>query len=109
MGIKKALAISRKGFFVFYLAPRPGLEPGTYGLTDGARKALETLMEYRILPKYVQYFLRVEKNPPQYPCGLQLGDYWILDSATRRKKGPCGPFTSLSPPRWPWLFHAIVA
>jgi len=32
---KKAPAISRKGLFrLDFLAPRPGLEPGTYGLTE---------------------------------------------------------------------------
>jgi hypothetical protein len=41
--MKKAPAISRKGFFVFYLAPRPGLEPGTYGLTDALESQSTTI------------------------------------------------------------------
>ena len=62
------------------LAPRPGLEPGTYGLTGDRTIRPGGRIAAHFRPGTVQYFWRVAANLAIYRCGLQLCDHWILDS-----------------------------
>jgi hypothetical protein len=61
------------------VAHRPGLEPGTYGLTGGRMigPGARNVARFRLLT--VQYLWWISANLAKYPCGLPLGDRWILD------------------------------
>jgi hypothetical protein len=68
-GTKKALHLCKALISLVFLAPRPGLEPGTYGLTG--YRSICSLKGLRF-----QYFLSVS---PQEGLGRRDLNPWILE------------------------------
>ena len=83
---------SKHLILLMFLAPRPGLEPGTYGLTDDRSIYPQTGMKccaFRVVESNISCLLRASRARGRHPL-----KHWILEASggslhTRERASRC--------------------